>query len=75
MRWHEGRAIRLLRLSREQGADATASIAVDRAGNAVLLEGGLRLPEIWRWSGGRLQLVLTSTPQMVVTSPLWLRHR
>ena len=74
LRWHQGRVIRLFRLSRNQSAGATAGIAANRAGTAVLLEGGLRGPQIWRWSGGHLEVVLRSTPQRVVTSPLWLRH-
>jgi DNA-binding beta-propeller fold protein YncE len=74
LRWHHGRLIRLFRLSRNQSAGAPASIATDRTGTAVLLEGGLRRPQIWRWSRGHLELVLRSTPQRVVTSPLWLRH-
>jgi hypothetical protein len=75
VRWHDGRATRLFRLSREQRAYFAASIAVDRMGNAVLLEGGLRHPEIWRWSGGAVELVLRSTRRLVITSPLWLRRR
>jgi len=75
MRWHEGRAIQLFRLSRDQSAGAPASIAADRTGNAVLLAGGLRHPGIWRWSSGHLQLVRRSTRQLAVASPLWLRHR
>ena len=74
LRWHQGRVIRLFRLSRNQSAGAPASIAADRTGTAVLLEGGLRPRQIWRWSGGHLELVLRSTPRRVVTSPLWLRH-
>jgi len=74
MRWHGGRAVPLMRLSRNQRAGGTASIATDRAGNAVLLEGGLRHPEIWRWSGGHLRLVLRSTAHMLVVAPLWLSH-
>jgi DNA-binding beta-propeller fold protein YncE len=71
MRWHGGRAVTLLRLSSNQSADFTASIAVDRTGHAILLEGGLRQREIWRWSAGSVRLLLRSR-QTVVTSPVWL---
>jgi len=71
-RWNHGHTARLLRLSAEQSAGVSASIAVDRAGNAVLLAGGLRQPEIWRWSSGGVKLILRSTRQFAVTSPLWV---
>jgi hypothetical protein len=71
LRWHRGQAGQLFRLSAEQsGGDA--SIAVNRTGNAVLLEGGSHYPEIWRWGRGKLRLILRSTPSRVVWQPLWL---
>jgi len=71
IRWHDGRAQRLFRLPGQQSGDV--SIAVNRTGNAVLLENsGARHPEIWRWYRGRLSLILRSTPPQVVWSPLWL---
>lgn len=72
MRLHRDRAVRLFRLSSDQSGYFTASIAVDRQGNAVLIQGGRQVPEIWRWSGGRSQLLIRSTRQMVVILPLWL---
>jgi WD40-like Beta Propeller Repeat len=74
VRWQKGSAIRLIRLSRNQSAGYSASIAVDRAGNAILLEGGLRQHEIWRWSGGHFALILGGSRRQLVTSPLWLRR-
>ena len=74
VRWHRGRAGKLFRLSGEQSADGSASIAVNRTGNAVLPDGGQRYPEIWRWYRGPLRLILRSTPgRRVVWNPLWLR--
>ncbi len=70
VRWQNGHAIRLLRLSR--AVSFNAAIAVDRTGNAILLEAYLRQPELWRWSGGSLALVRRFARQLVVTSPLWL---
>ncbi len=74
MRWHDGRAHRLFRLPGQQiGGDV--SIAVNRTGNAVLLENsGARRPEIWRWNHGHLSLILRSVPPRVVWNPLWLRR-
>ena len=73
IRWQRGRAEQLFRLPGEQ--DNSASIAVNRTGNAVLLESAIHNPEIWRWSRGRLRLILRSTPRRVVWSPLWLPRR
>jgi hypothetical protein len=70
VRWRNGPAVRLFQVSRP--AAFGAAIAVDRTGNAILLTEYLRQPEIWRWSGGSLALVLRSTPGLVVTNPLWL---
>jgi hypothetical protein len=70
VRWQNGHAIRLFRLS--QAVSFNAAIAVDQTGNAILLEGYLRQPELWRWSGGSLALLRRSTRRLVVTSPLWL---
>ena len=72
VRWQNGHAIRLLRLS--QAVSFGAAIALDRTGSAILLEGYLRQPELWRWSGGSLALLRSSTGRLVVTSPLWLVH-
>jgi hypothetical protein len=74
VRWQKDSAIRLIRLSRNQSAGVTASIAVDRVGNAILLAGGLRQREIWRWSGDRIALILGGSRRQVVTSPLWLLY-
>jgi len=77
IRWHRGRAVRLFRLSGEQsgGGASVASLAVNGTGNAVLLEGGAHLPEIWRWRRGDLRLILRSTPSRVVWHPLWIPRR
>jgi hypothetical protein len=61
MRLRHGRAVRLFLLSSDQSGYFTASIAVAREGNAVLLQGGRQAVEIWRWSGGRSQLLIRST--------------
>ncbi len=72
IRWQDGRAEQLFPLSPRQSAGGGASIAVDRAGNAVLIEGGMPLPQIWRWYRGNLSLILRSTPKEVLSDPLWL---
>jgi hypothetical protein len=62
-------AVRLFRLSRAVAFGA--GIAVDRSGNAILLEEYGR-GEIWRWSKGSLTLIRHSTSRLVLTDPLWL---
>lgn len=75
IRWHRGHAVRLFRLSGEQAGGGSASIAVDRTGNAVLLKGGIHLPAIWRWYRGQLRLILRSTASRVTWRPLWIPRR
>jgi rubredoxin len=74
-RWHRGHAVRLFRLSGEQEGGGSASIAMDRTGNAVLLTGGIHLPAIWRWYGGQLRLILRSTASRVAWRQLWIPRR
>jgi hypothetical protein len=74
VRWQKDRASRLFVLSHDQSGGAAARITVDRAGNAILVEGGIREQKIWRWSGGRLTLILKVSREEIVTNPLWLRH-
>jgi hypothetical protein len=69
VRWQHRHAVRLFRLSRATAF--SAGIAVDRSGNAILLEGYGRA-DIWRWSNGSLKLIRRSSHRLVVTSPLWL---
>jgi len=71
VRWQHGRAIRLITLSSNQSARRTASIAAD-AGDAVLIEGGIRRNQIWRWSRGRITLILSSARRRPVSDALWL---
>jgi hypothetical protein len=71
VRWQHGRAIRLLTLSRNQSARRTASIASD-AGDAVLIQGGISRHQIWRWSRGRVTLILSSSRRQLVSDALWL---
>ena len=72
VRWQHDHASRLFTLSRSQSAERTASIAVDPANGAVLIEGGLRQRQIWRWSGGSITLIRTSSRRQLVTGVLWL---
>jgi hypothetical protein len=72
IRWQHSRAEQLFPIPPRQAEGGGASIAVDRAGNAVLIEGGMPLPEIWRWYRGHLSLILRSTPNEVLSNPLWL---
>jgi hypothetical protein len=74
-RWHRGHAVQLFRLSSEQAGGGSASIAVDRTGNAVVLKGGIHLPAIWRWYRGHLRLILRSTASQAAWSPLWIPRR
>ncbi len=71
VRWQDRRATVLFRLSRDQSAGFSATIATDASGTAVLVQGGLRRAEIWRWSAGPADLILRSTPQRIITSPQW----
>jgi hypothetical protein len=73
VRWRPGRVTRLLALTNDQSAGVTASIATDRSGDAVLIQGGLDAIKIWRWSAGRPVLVLRSSAAQTAFSPLWLR--
>src|SRR5215472_7526807 len=66
-RWRHRRATRLFLLSPKQSDIGGASIAVDRTGNVILVEGGLRQHEIWRWSGGRLRPIVRSSRRQIVT--------
>jgi hypothetical protein len=77
LRWHRGKAVRLIRLSGKLsgGGASVASLAVNRTGNAVLLEGGTHLPEIWHWRRGNLRFILRSTPERVAWHPLWIPRR
>jgi hypothetical protein len=72
IRWQHGRTSRIFMLSRSQSAKGTASIAVGGAGGAVLIEGGNRRHQIWRWSAGRISLIRTSSRRMLVTDVAWL---
>lgn len=69
IRWRNGHAVRLFRLSQAMALDA--GIAVDRSGNAILVEDYGRL-DIWRWSNGSLKLIRRSSRRLQLTSPLWL---
>lgn len=72
-RWYHGHATALFRLSHEQNNGGPVSLPVNRSGSAVLLESYLTNPAIWRWSQGFEALIVRSTQQRTVTSPLWLR--
>jgi len=69
VRWHDGHATRLFRLRRPAAFDA--AIAVDQAGNAVLLA-GYSSRQLWRWSGGSLTLLRGPGVQPAVSNPVWL---
>jgi hypothetical protein len=69
VRWQNRHAVRLFRLSRAMAF--TAGIAVDRSGNALLLE-EFGPSDIWRWSHGSRKLIRRPSRRLVVTSPLWL---
>jgi hypothetical protein len=69
VRWRSGHATRIFRLSRATSFDA--DIAVDHAGNAILLEGYGPLG-LWRWSGGSLRLLRGPGSRPSVYSALWL---
>jgi hypothetical protein len=71
MRWRDGTATRLWRLNGSQSA-GLGSIAVDRSGDAVLLESYSQYPEIWRLAAGHAALMLRSARAFVVLSPVWL---
>jgi hypothetical protein len=69
VRWASGHATRLFRLNR--AAAFFAGIAVDRTGNAILLE-GYGHDDIWRWYKGSLTLIRRPSRRLVLTNPLWL---
>jgi hypothetical protein len=69
VRWRNGHATRLFKLNR--AAAFFAGIAVDRTGNAILLE-GYGHDDIWRWYKGSLTLIRRSSRRLVLTNPLWL---
>lgn len=69
VRWRSGHATRLFKLNR--AVAFSASIAVDRTGNAILLEGHGR-DGIWRWYKGSLTLIRRSSRRLLLSSPLWL---
>ena len=71
-RWRHGRLTRLLTLTNDESAFMTASMAADRAGTAVLIQGGQHVVKIWRWSGRPAVLVLRSSAAQTVFGPLWL---
>jgi dipeptidyl aminopeptidase/acylaminoacyl peptidase len=72
IRWQPGRASRIFTLGRNQSAGGTASIAAGGADGAVLIEGGNRRHQIWRWSAGRMSLIRSSSRRMLVTDVVWL---
>jgi hypothetical protein len=72
VRWQHGGVSQLFTLSGNQSAHNTASIASGGAGSAVLIEGGIRRHQIWRWSAGRIALIRSSSRRMVVSDVLWL---
>src|SRR5258708_4017269 len=73
---HGGRimlSVWLVHTARNQSDDDTASIATERAGSAVLIQGGLHAVKIWRWSGVQPVLIVSSSAARTTFSPLWLR--
>ena len=73
VRWRHRHLTRLVALTRDQSDYDTASIATDRAGSAVLIQGGLHAVKIWRWSGVQPVLIVSSSAARTTFSPLWLR--
>jgi hypothetical protein len=72
VRWQHGHVSRLVTLSRNQSSQNSASIAAGGAGGAVLIEGGIRRHQVWRWSAGRITLIRSSSRRMLVSDVLWL---